>query len=91
VLVFKAADKYLRVLTADHKYLIRTALRKLLPRLDPAECWQIHRSTVVRASAVDNATHDEVGKLSLRLCGRAGGRAESWPVSRLYAARFRAM
>ncbi|WP_291010507.1 LytTR family DNA-binding domain-containing protein [Hydrogenophaga sp.] len=87
VLVFEAADKYLRVLTADHEYLIRTALRELLPRLDPAEFWQIHRGTVVRASAIDSVNRDEAGKLSLRLRQRP----DHWPVSRLYAQRFRAM
>ena len=87
VLVFEAADKYLRVLTADHEYLIRTALRELLPRLDPAEFWQIHRGTVVRASAIDSVNRDEAGKLSLRLRERP----DAWPVSRLYAQRFRAM
>jgi len=87
VLVFEAADKYLRVLTADQELLIRTALRDLLEQLDPAEFWQIHRGTVVRASAIESANRDEAGKLFLRLRGRA----ESWSVSRLYAARFRAM
>jgi DNA-binding LytR/AlgR family response regulator len=87
VLVFEAADKYLRVLTADHEYLIRTALRELLPRLDDAEFWQIHRGTVVRAAAIDQVNRDEAGKLSLRLRQRS----EHWPVSRLYAQRFRAM
>ncbi|MDM7950297.1 LytTR family DNA-binding domain-containing protein [Hydrogenophaga sp.] len=87
VLVFEAADKYLRVLTAGHEYLIRTALRELLPRLDTAEFWQIHRGTVVRASAIDSVNRDEAGKLSLRLRQRP----ESLPVSRLYAQRFRAM
>lgn len=87
VLVFEAADKYLRVLTANQELLIRTPLRDLLEQLDPAEFWQIHRSTVVRATAIKSATRDEAGKLFLRLRGRA----ESWPVSRLYAARFRAM
>jgi DNA-binding LytR/AlgR family response regulator len=87
VLVFEAADKYLRVLTATQELLIRTPLRELLEQLDPAEFWQIHRGTVVRATAIESATRDETGKLFLRLRGRA----ENWPVSRLYAARFRAM
>ena len=87
VLVFEAADKYLRVLTADQELLIRTPLRDLLAQLDPTDFWQIHRGTVVRANAIENATRDETGKLFLRLRGRG----ENWPVSRLYAQRFRAM
>ena len=87
VLVFEAADKYLRVLTADREYLLRTPLKDLLTQLDPDEFWQIHRGTVVRATAIHSVSRDEAGKLSLRLRGRT----ESWPVSRLYAGQFKAM
>ena len=87
VLVFEAADKYVRVLTADSELLIRTPLKDLLPQLDPQVFWQIHRGTVVRASAIDSAQRDESGRLSLQLRQRS----ERWPVSRLYAPRFRAM
>ena len=87
VLVFEAADKYLRVLTQDAEYLIRTPLKELLPRLEPEVFWQVHRGTVVRASAIDSVQRDEAGKLSLVLRGRG----ERWQVSRLYAQRFRAM
>ena len=87
VLTFEAADKYLRVLTLDHEYLIRTPLKDLLPQLDPSLFWQIHRGTVVQALAVDTVTRDESGKLSLTLRGRP----EKLAVSRLYAHQFKAM
>lgn len=87
VLVFEAADKYVRVLTAGSEVLIRTPLKELLPQLDPAVFWQVHRGTVVRADAIDNVARNEAGRLSLRLRGRS----EAWAVSRLYADRFRAM
>lgn len=87
VVYFEAADKYVRVLTADHEYLIRTPLRELLPRLDPAVFWQVHRGTVVRADAVESVTRDDAGKLHLRLRGRP----ERLAVSRLYAHRFKAL
>ncbi len=87
VLLMEAADKYVRVLTADHEYLIRTPLRELLPRLDPQQFWQVHRSHVVQASAIDTVTRDDAGKLWLALHGRPGRIA----VSRLYAHRFKAM
>lgn len=87
VVVFEAADKYVRVLTSSHEHLIRTPLKELVPQLDPADFWQVHRGTVVRASAIDTVHRDETGKLHLRLHGRP----ESVPVSRLYAQRFRAM
>ncbi|PKO67953.1 MAG: DNA-binding response regulator [Betaproteobacteria bacterium HGW-Betaproteobacteria-16] len=87
VVMFEAADKYVRVLTASHEYLIRTPLKELMPQLDPTDFWQVHRGTVVRASSIDTVHKDDAGKLHLRLHGRP----ESVPVSRLYAQRFRAM
>lgn len=87
VLYFEAADKYVRVLTQGHEYLIRTPLKELLPQLDPQRFWQVHRGTVVRADAIDSVTRDEAGKLHLQLRGRP----EKLPVSRLYAHLFKAM
>jgi DNA-binding LytR/AlgR family response regulator len=84
---FEAADKYVRVLTADHEYLIRTPLKELLPQLDAQTFWQVHRGTVVRAAAIDSVTRDEAGKLHLALKGRR----DKLPVSRLYAHLFKAM
>ena len=52
VLYFEAADKYLRVLTATHEYLIRTPLKQLLPQLDADTFWQVHRAVVVRSAAI---------------------------------------
>lgn len=85
VLVVEAADKYLRVLTATQEHWVRLSLRELLGRLRPDEFWQIHRSVVVRAQAIESATRDESGKLSLRLRQRS----EVWQVSRLFAHHFR--
>jgi DNA-binding LytR/AlgR family response regulator len=87
VLYFEAADKYVRVLTAGHEYLIRTPLKELLPQLDPQAFWQVHRGTVVRAEAIDAVTRDEAGRLWLRLRGSA----DTLAVSRLYAHLFKAM
>ncbi|MDQ0590168.1 LytR/AlgR family response regulator transcription factor [Variovorax paradoxus] len=87
VLYFEAADKYIRVLTATHEYLIRTPLKQLLAQLDPDTFWQVHRAVVVRSSAVEAVHRDEAGKLHLDLRGRP----EKIPVSRLYAHLFRAM
>lgn len=85
VLVFEAADKYVRVLTTDTELLLRTPLKDLLPRLSPEEFWQVHRGTVVRASAIAQAVRGDNGKLSLSLHGRP----ERWPVSRLHEHRLR--
>lgn len=87
VLYFEAADKYVRVLCAGHEYLIRLPLKELVPQLDPHAFWQVHRGTVVRATAIDSVHRDEAGKLHLSLKGRP----ERLPVSRLYAHLFKAM
>ncbi len=79
--------KYVRVLTADREYLIRTPLRELLPQLDPRLFWQVHRAHVVRAGAIDIVTRDESGKLWIAL--RANPHRIA--VNRLYAHRFKAM
>jgi DNA-binding LytR/AlgR family response regulator len=86
VLYFEAADKYVRVM-ADREYLIRTPLKELLPQLDNQIFWQIHRGTVVRATAIDTVSRDEAGKLSLTLRGCN----EKIAVSRLYSYLFKAM
>ena len=87
VVYFEAADKYVRVVTPGHEYLVRTPLKELVPQLDPQRFWQVHRGTVVRADAIDSVTRDEAGKLHLSLRGRK----EKLAVSRLYAHLFRAM
>lgn len=87
VLVFEAADRYVRVFTATSEYLIRTPLKELLPQLDAHQFWQVHRGTVVQAAAIATVVRDETGKLHLTLRGRP----EKLAVSRLYAHLFRAM
>lgn len=87
VLYFEAADKYVRVLTATHEYLIRTPLKQLLPQLDAEVFWQVHRAVVVRSSAIEAVHRDETGRQQLSLRGRG----DRIPVSRLYAHLFRAM
>ncbi|WP_213959680.1 LytTR family DNA-binding domain-containing protein [Variovorax sp. dw_954] len=84
---FEAADKYVRVLTASHEFLIRTPLKQLLPQLDPQTFWQVHRAVVVNTHAIETVHRDEAGKLHLQLRGRA----ERLAVSRLFAHLFRAM
>ncbi len=87
VVYLEAADKYVRVLTAEREYLIRTPLKDLLPQLNSQQFWQVHRATVVRAPAIEAVIRDEAGKLWLQLRGRP----EKLAVSRLYAHLFKAM
>jgi DNA-binding LytR/AlgR family response regulator len=87
VLYFEAADKYVRVVTADREHLIRLPLKELLPQLDPQQFWQVHRGTVVQARAIASARRDESGKVYLALRGRT----ETLVASRLYAHLFKGM
>ncbi|WP_372524484.1 LytR/AlgR family response regulator transcription factor [Piscinibacter sp.] len=87
VLYFEAADKYVRVITAEREHLIRISLRELQPQLDAQRFWQIHRGTVVRCDAIATALRDEAGKITLTLRGHA----DKLMVSRMYAHLFKPM
>ena len=67
---FEAADKYVRVLTAESELLIRTPLKDLLPQLDPDLFWQVqprHRG----------ARHGDPQRAPRR--GRQAPAAGAWP------------
>ena len=87
VIYFEAADKYVRVVTAEKEHLIRLSLKELLPQLDPQRFWQVHRGTVVQARCVRSALREESGKVTLSLQGRP----EKLSASRLYAHLFKGM
>jgi DNA-binding LytR/AlgR family response regulator len=87
VLYFAAADKYLRVVTAEREHLIRLSLRDLLPRLDPQRFWQVHRGLVVQARHILAARREETGRVLLTLRGRP----ETLVASRMFAHLFRGM
>lgn len=87
VIYFEASDKYINVVTAQNASLIRMSLRELLPQLDTAIFWQIHRSTIVNSHYIQSATREETGKFTLKLrdCN------DRLQVSRIYAHLFRQM
>jgi DNA-binding LytR/AlgR family response regulator len=87
VLYFEAADKYIRVITAEREHLIRLSLKDLLPQLDPQRFWQVHRGTVVQVRCVASARRDDSGRAYLSLKGRP----ETLTVSRLYAHLFKGL
>lgn len=87
VIYLEAADKYVRVVCEQGEVLIRTPLKELVPRLDAQPFWQVHRGTVVRATAIAGVHRDESGKMHLQLKGRS----EKLPVTRLYQHLFRPM
>jgi DNA-binding LytR/AlgR family response regulator len=85
VIYFEAADKYVRVITADKEHLIRLSLKELLPQLDAQRFWQVHRGTIVQARCIREARREESGKVTLFLRGRK----ETLTASRLYAHLFK--
>lgn len=87
IVYFQADGKYVRVVSHEREWLIRTPLRDLAPRLDRSQFTQIHRGTVVRTALIDRVVRHETGKLSLHLKARN----ESLAVSRSYAHLFRPM
>jgi DNA-binding LytR/AlgR family response regulator len=87
VIYFEAADKYVRVITADKEHLIRLSLKELLPQLDAQRFWQVHRGTIVQARCISEARREESGKVTLFLRGRT----ETLTASRLYAHLFKGL
>ena len=87
VLYFQADNKYTRVVTAEGEALIRKSLKELGDELDPQQFWQIHRSTLVNAAAIDAVTRDFRGRMLVRLKSRD----EALVVSDSYTHRFRQM
>ena len=84
---FQADTKYTRVVTPDSESLIHTPLRELLEQLDPAMFWQIHRSTIVNALAIDSVGRDANGYHLVRLKQRP----EALRVSTQFNYRFKQM
>ena len=87
VLFFRSDDKYTVVQTRDREYLIRTALKELLPQLDPEFFWQIHRNTLVNTRAIASARRELSGRYILALRHHPA----TLTVSRAYAHLFRSM
>ena len=87
VLYFHADDKYTCVQTADAEFLIRTPIAELAVELDPAQFWQVHRSTIINLRHLEGTRRDEAS----RLYARIRGHARELPVSRAYVHLFKAM
>jgi len=87
VLYFVADEKYTRVQTAQQEALIRKPIKELLAELDPAQFWQIHRSTLINTNAIAGVTRDERGRQLVAIKGRP----EKLEVSRSYAHLFKGM
>jgi DNA-binding LytR/AlgR family response regulator len=87
VLFFQSDEKYTRVVTANDEAHIRKPLKEITDGLDPEEFWQVHRGVVVKASAIQRAQRDEVGRITLHLKSLP----EKLAVSQAWAWRFKPM
>ena len=87
IVFFRSDDKYTLVQTDQAEYLIRKTLKELEDELDPDEFWRIHRSTLVRVTAIAEVTRDFKGKQMLGLKGRS----EKLEISRNHAYLFQQM
>lgn len=85
VVYFQSDTKYTRVVLQDSEALVRLSLKELLDGLDPEQFWQIHRSIVVNASAIQSALREGPEKITVALKGRT----ERLPVSRSFFHLFK--
>lgn len=86
VLFFQAQDKYTRVVTANDEAHIRTPLKDLVEGLNSNEFWQVHRSVIVRATAIDRIKRVD-GRMTISMKGNT----DVLPVSNAFEFRFRSM
>ena len=87
VLFFQSDEKYTRVVTASDEAHVRKPLREIADSLSPDDFWQVHRGTLVRASAIARAQRDELGRITLHLRQHR----ETLAVSQAWAWRFKPM
>jgi len=86
VLFFQSDEKYTLVATRDLDTLIRTPIKEILTGLDANKFWQIHRSTIVNATAIETVTRDFRGQASVKIKGRPENLTVSRPFSHLFKA-----
>ncbi len=71
VLFFISDEKYTRVQTATLEALIRKPIKELVDELDPAQFWQIHRSTLVNVKAIAGVSRYFSGRQLVAVKGQA--------------------
>ncbi|MDA0143401.1 response regulator transcription factor [Vibrio sp. RW] len=90
VAYFKAEDKYVSIFKKGQggsleEFILRVSLKELIAQLNPDEFWQIHRSVVVKVSAIDKVKKGISGQMSAYVSG------EKLPISRASQVRFKGM
>ncbi|MFA0015057.1 LytR/AlgR family response regulator transcription factor [Vibrio lentus] len=90
VAYFKAEDKYVSIFKKGQRgvleeFILRASLKELIAQLNPDEFWQIHRSVVVKVSAIDKVKKGLSGQMSAYVSG------EKLPISRASQVLFKGM
>ena len=90
VAYFKAEDKYVSIFKKGQggsleEFILRVSLKELNTQLNPDEFWQIHRSVVVKVSAIDKVKKGLSGQMSAYVSG------EKLPISRASQGLFKGM
>jgi DNA-binding LytR/AlgR family response regulator len=84
VLFFQSDEKYTLVATKEFDALIKTPIKELLSGLDTDKYWQIHRSIIVNAAAIDAVVRDFRGQAHVKVKGRKEQLTVSRPFSHLF-------
>ena len=84
VLFFQSDEKYTLVATKEFDALIKTPIKDILDGIDSERFWQIHRSTIVQASAIESVSRDFRGQATVRVRGRKENLTVSRPFSHLF-------
>ncbi len=84
VLFFQSDEKYTLVATKEFDALIKTPIKEILDGIDAEKFWQIHRSTIVNASAIDAVSRDFRGQATVKVKGRKENLTVSRPFSHLF-------
>ncbi|MBT3176372.1 MAG: LytTR family transcriptional regulator [Desulfobacula sp.] len=85
--LFQAADKYTAVISKGKEYLIQKTIKELEKTLDPEKFWKIHRSSIVKVSAIDKVSRSITGRYIIKIAERK----EPLIVSRSYIHLFKQM
>lgn len=84
VLFFQSDEKYTLVATREFDALIKTPIKEILDSIDTEKFWQIHRSTIVQARAIESVTRDFRGQASVKVRDRKENLTVSRPFSHLF-------
>jgi DNA-binding LytR/AlgR family response regulator len=84
VLFFQSDEKYTLVATREFDALIKTPIKEILDGVDGEKFWQIHRSTIVQAAAIESVSRDFRGQATVKVKGRKENLTVSRPFSHLF-------